>query len=1087
LLKHEYFPGQTRVAIEAGTAGAPATTEYITSLSLPVGVADNYGRRVSGLFVPATTGDYVFFVCSDDDSDLFLSTDDTKANKRLIAQETVWSNPNKWVSSGGGSVLTQKRSDSWSPDGGLTKPYASGIRLVAGQKYYIEAVHREGGGGDNLAATFKLLADADPADDTPTAIVDTLIGMYAPTAITVTTPPANVSTTAGLRATFSVVASTDSEFAPLYQWRRNGTPVSGATASTFSLAASPDDNGAQIDCVVSVPPAAGFAPVTTAAATLTVTTASFVTGGVKEEFFPGVTSRAAVYGERTGTPSAIRGWSSLEAPLNVGNDFARRVTTWFSPPVTGDYVFFVCSDDDTDLFVSTDESPANKRLVAHESSWSDNRAWTTSGGNSDLGQKRSDQYTPDQGGTFPYSAGIRLVQGERYYIEAVHHEGGGGDDMSATFKLLTEPDPVDGTATLLTGSVIGYYTPTVTRLNVTKAPTDIEAFEDQAAKFEIVLSTDSELTPWYQWQRDGQDIPGATKSTYSLVTKSTDNGATFSVKYGVFGFPQFDGQSAVVKLTVRKAAFITGILKREIWFGTGYTRAGIEAGPTDDPADPTAAYPLYITRWQTTDIANNYVQRITGFFIPPTTGAYVFFLSADDDADLWLSTDETPANAQLLARESNWNNARQWLSSAGGTAAEQLRSDTFVDPVSGATPGAGGIQMVAGRRYFIQGVHHEGGGGDNFAITYKLVTEADPANGDQSKMTGSVIGSLVPEPTFLNVTKEPEDITTSANTTVGFTVTVATDALFPPNYQWRKNNVNIPGATSAYYSPFATLADDGAKYDCVVTLSGMTTKITSRQATLHVTVPITVQGSLRLEKWNGFNREFIESGNVPAPTTTTTLSAFETGTDVADNYCQRITGFFTPAVTGDYVFFLASDDDTDLFLSTDDKPANQRLIAHESGYSGSRRWVTTGGSVLTQKRSDQWSPDGGTTVPYASGIHLEAGKSYFIQAVHHEGGGGDNFAVTFKLIADPDPVDGDAPAFTAAMLSHSEAVVVTPPALTVARGASGITVSWAPAGGRLQSATALSGASTVWTDVGTANPAVIPNTGSQLFLRVVTP
>lgn len=1039
------------------------------------------------MFVPATTGDYVFFVCSDDDSDLFLSTDDTKANKKLIAQETGWSDPNKWLSSGGGSVLTQKRSDTWSPDGGVTKPYASGIHLVAGQKYYIEAVHHEGNGGDNLAATFKLVADAAPEDDTPTVITSALIGLYAPSSITITTPPANASTVAGLRATFSVVASTDSEFSPTYQWRRNGTPIAGATFSTYSLATSPDDNGASFDCVVGVPAAAGLAPVTSSPATLTVTTGSFVSGGVKEEFFPGVTSRATVNAERAGTPSAIRGWNSLEAPLNVANDFARRVTTWFTPPATGDYVFFVCSDDDTDLFVSTDESAANKRLVAQETTWSDNRAWTSSGGNSDLGLKRSDQFTPDQGGTFPYSTGIHLEQGKRYYVEALHHEGGGGDDMSATFKLITDADPADGTATLFTGAAIGYYTPTVTRVNVTKAPVDIEAFEDQAAKFEIVLNTDSELTPWYQWQRDGQDIPGATKSSYSLVTKVSDNGAKFSVKYGIFGFSQFDGQSAQVTLTVRKAAFITGILKREVWFGTGYTRAGIEAGPTDDPADPTAAYPLYITKLQTTDFANDYVQRISGFFIPPTTGAYVFFLASDDDADFWLSTDETPANLQLIARESSWNNARQWLSSAGGTAAEQLRSDTFVDPVSGATPGAGGIQMVAGRHYFIQGVHHEGGGGDNFAVTYKLVSEADPANGSQSKLTGAVIGSLVPEPTFLTVSKEPEDITTSANTTVGFTLTVSTDALFPPNYQWRKNGVNIPAATSAYYSPFATLVDDGAQYDCVVTLSGMTTTVTSRKATLHVTTPTTVQGSLRLEKWNGFNREFIESGNVTAPTTTTTITTFETPTDIADNYCQRITGFFTPAVTGDYVFFLASDDDTDLFISTDDKPANQRLVAQETGYSGSRKWTTTGGSVLTQKRSDQWSPDGGTTVPYAAGIHLVAGTSYFIQAVHHEGGGGDDFGVTFKLATDPDPLDGDAPAFTSAMLSHSEAVVTTPPALTVTRTEGGISVSWAPAGGRLQSTSSLAGNPTVWTDVGTANPAVIPNTGSKLFLRVVTP
>lgn len=1087
-VKHEFYPGKTRADIENGTAGRPTVIEYFDAVDAPSGVGDSFSRRISGLFAPAVTGDYVFFVCSDDESDLFISTDDTAANKRLVAQETTWSNQYQWLASGGNSSLTQKRSDSWSPDSGVTKPYAAGIHLVSGQKYYIELVHHEGSGGDNATATFKLLAEADPVDGTPSAMTGNLIGVYAPTAITIGTQPADVATTAGLRATFSVVASTDTQVAPTYQWRRNGVAIEGATYSVYSLETTPSDNNAKFDCVVGIPSFAGsLAPVTSSQATLTVAGGSFVSGGVKVEHFPGVLSRGAVYAGLQGTPSNLASWSSFEAPQNIGDNFSRRVSTWFTPATTGDYVFFVSSDDDTDVFVSTDESAANKHLVAQEAGWSGNRAWNSVGGGaSDVGMKRSDRWSPD-GSTTPYSAGIHLVQGQKYYLEAVHHEGGGGDDLSVTCKLVADADPLDGDATVLTGPLIGYYTPTVTKVNPTKVPANTEVFEDQTAAFEIVVDTDSELNVVYQWQRDGADIPGATKSTYSFVTKATDNGAKFSVKYSVPGFPQFDGQTAQVTLTVRKAAFITGILKREVWFGTGYTRAGIEAGTTDPAATPTANYPLYITKWQTTDFANDYVQRVTGFFLPPVTGDYVFFLACDDDADLFVSTDETPANAVLMARESNWNNARQWLSSAGGTAAAQLRSDQFVDPVSGLTPGANGIHMEQGKKYFIQGVHHEGGGGDNFAVTYKLYSEADPANGDQSKMTGSAIGSLVPEPTFMNISQEPQDVTTVANSTVTFEVKVATDALFPPNFQWRKNGTPIPGATTSYYSPFANLPDDGNKYDCVVTLSGMSTTATSRQATLHVTAGVVVQGSLKLEKFAGSNRELIEAGTTMGPTNVTEITQVETGTDIADNYCQRICGFFTPTVTGDYVFFVASDDDTDLFLSTDDKPANQRLIAQETGYSGSRKWVTTGGSTLSQKRSDQWSPDGGTTVPYQSGIHLVSGQPYFIHAIHHEGGGGDDFAITFKLVTDADPVDGDAPAFTPAMLSHTMAPVVAPAEMSFTRTANGVSVSWAPAGGRLQSTPALQGAATVWTDVGSANPANVPASGSQMFLRVVNP
>lgn len=81
--------------------------------------------------------------------------------------------------------------------------------------------------------------------------------------------------------------------------------------------------------------------------------------------------------------------------------------------------------------------------------------------------------------------------------------------------------------------------------------------------------------------------------------------------------------------------------------------------------------------------------------------------------------------------------------------------------------------------------------------------------------------------------------------------------------------------------------------------------------------------------------------------------------------------------------------------------------------------------------------------------------------------------------------------YTAGAVNHLS-FTGTPPAppastITVARGANGLTVSWAPTGGRLQSTPALQGASTVWTDVGTANPATVPTTGGELFLRVVNP
>jgi hypothetical protein len=87
----------------------------------------------------------------------------------------------------------------------------------------------------------------------------------AAVAPTITTQPANQTVTAGQAATFTVAATGT---APLsYQWRRNGTAITGATSSTYSTpATSSSDNGAQFTVVVSN--TAGS--VTSSAATLTV-------------------------------------------------------------------------------------------------------------------------------------------------------------------------------------------------------------------------------------------------------------------------------------------------------------------------------------------------------------------------------------------------------------------------------------------------------------------------------------------------------------------------------------------------------------------------------------------------------------------------------------------------------------------------------------------------------------------------------------------------------------------------------------------------------------------------------------------------
>src|SRR5262249_4079503 len=65
---------------------SPDQTDYLTtSFEMPINTADNYGTRCRALVTAPVTGNYVFWISSDDASTLFLSTDESPATKVTIA------------------------------------------------------------------------------------------------------------------------------------------------------------------------------------------------------------------------------------------------------------------------------------------------------------------------------------------------------------------------------------------------------------------------------------------------------------------------------------------------------------------------------------------------------------------------------------------------------------------------------------------------------------------------------------------------------------------------------------------------------------------------------------------------------------------------------------------------------------------------------------------------------------------------------------------------------------------------------------------------------------------------------------------
>ncbi len=56
---------------------------------------------------------------------------------------------------------------------------------------------------------------------------------------------------------------------------------------------------------------------------------------------------------------------SLALHRGGGNNYGARIRGFLVPPETGDYRFWIAADDRGVLFLSTDDSPDNKIVVAY--------------------------------------------------------------------------------------------------------------------------------------------------------------------------------------------------------------------------------------------------------------------------------------------------------------------------------------------------------------------------------------------------------------------------------------------------------------------------------------------------------------------------------------------------------------------------------------------------------------------------------------------------------------------------------------------------------------------------------------------------
>ena len=473
----------------------PSGTSYPTSLAGPSNWADYYGTRLRGYVYPPQTGNYTFWLTADDSGELWLSTDDSAAKRKLIA----------YVSSSGSQTQSAL------------------IGLTAGKRYYIEVLQKEYGGTDGVSVRWQLPDGSYENNDPTLPIPGRRLSPYGQGPDS--NPP---SIPENLRATISIANSRatlrwDSAVdlaggVHHYVIYRDSLPygTSNSTSTTITIVPSEGRHSYQVSAVNSegfegsrsasisvVAPGvlmAGATSLTTVTVvftepvdrataqsadnyklpgvnvsaaslasdnlTVTLTTSPltfsknytvtvngvYTAGGIAlaanqqgsfaygwavlREYWLGLGSGTAIT-DLTGStnyPNAPTGfdyWWLFEAPANTVANGGQRMRAYVYPPVTGNYTFWVAGAGSAQLYLSTNETAANKALIASASVSTTARQWNKS--------------------LLQQSASISLVAGQAYYIEAVQKTGATGDGNLAvawqppgTIFNTTSGDPILG-------------------------------------------------------------------------------------------------------------------------------------------------------------------------------------------------------------------------------------------------------------------------------------------------------------------------------------------------------------------------------------------------------------------------------------------------------------------------------------------------------------------------------------------------------------------------------------------------------------------------------------------------------------------
>ena len=579
---------------------------------------------------------------------------------------------------------------------------------------------------------------------------------------TIGTQPTAQTGCVGGTATLTVVGSGSSPFT--YQWRRSGVNVGGATGSTLVFNPLALANAGSYDVIVTN--ACGNQ--TSNSVNLTVNSpVNITTQPADLNRCPGTSAAFTV--AATGTPAPTFQWR--RNAVNITG--ATSSTFTIASVVAGDAATYDA--------VATNSCGSQTSAPA---------TLTVSSGVSITTQPISQT----------------VCEGEPVFLAVVASGGGpftyqwrlNGSDISAfgsTYTISSAETSNAGSYTVVVTGGCGSITSNAaivtvrTYPGVTTQPLSISRCTGAAASFTVGSS--GSPAPTFQWRKNSVNIAGATSATFNIASVAAADAASYDVVLtNICG----TATSSAAILTVSDSPTITGqpaSITRCTGTAASFTVVASGSPPlsyqwrrnSTNIAGATSAT-FNIASVVTGDAASYDVVVTNSCSGSPTSNAAVLTVN---------STPVITGNPGSLARCTGTSAAFAVVATGTPAPSFQWRKNSV--NIAGATSASFNIGAVAAAD----------------AASYDVVV---------TNSCGSVTSTpaaILTINTSPAITTQPTAVSACVGGSAMFSV--AASGTPAPTFQWRKNSVNIAGATASTYSIGTLVAGDAASYDVVVTNS----------------------------------------------------------------------------------------------------------------------------------------------------------------------------------------------------------------------------------------------------------------------------